>query len=119
MSTAGMSIAQPTSFGPCPRCQQEVTGVEAEPQYVVSNPDSVIRIGPDDCDGGEDCRCTVIANPSPSPLQNEYHCVATWITLKPCGDRFEARELRGWHAYTVTPSAGIVSTGTDTTKGQA
>ena len=95
---------------PCPRCSAEVTGIDVEPEYVISNPESVIRVGPDDCDGGDGCRCSAIANLGASPMLDEYHQIGTWVTLKPCGDRFYlgrggAGELAGWGMTTVTQEA--------------
>jgi hypothetical protein len=87
-----------------------VSGFDAEHEYVIDNPESVIRVGPDDCDGGDGCSCTVISNPAANPLLDEHQLIGTWVTLRPCGDRFYVGrtgggELSGWGKTTVTRDA--------------
>lgn len=73
-----------TMYDPCVRCRKPVRGIEAVPQYILSNRDSVI-------DG--------IINPFPNPIFNErVYTGVTYITFLPCGHTTTNYELEqeGW-----------------------
>lgn len=103
-----------TWYDPCPRCGGEVKGVDAEPQYVLSNPDSVLSVpdpacpyDPDDPDS-PDCTCVAIINPHPDPVYDQRIPVGVTFTMHPCGDVIRSAsgrdgkmtgEMAGWKAY--------------------
>lgn len=98
-----------TVVDPCPSCGQEVTGYASNPEYVRSNPDSIVSIRDPNCthetDPDADCTCTAYVNPYPNPAFDQYHQVAAGLTLTPCGCYFHHVEnMNGWKiTQTVKP----------------
>jgi hypothetical protein len=109
-----------TWYDPCPACGREVTGVDAEPEYVTDNPTAVIPIRNPACpyDGdpeSADCICPAIINPAPDPMLDTWVPVGATFIMHPCGDVIRSGFaggnltglMAGWKIYQRTrPETG-------------
>ena len=88
---------------PCPNCGGEVDPkrLSVEPEYVISNPSSVLAVPDPGCaydsddPDSPDCTCIAIPNFHPDPALDRHIPVGATFTMQPCGCVIRAPGGRG------------------------